>query len=147
MALAALWWPQGNAIPLKFETETVTLRTQGGDKRFQVEIARTPEQQQHGLMFRENLADDAGMLFLFRKPDVISMWMMNTLIPLDMLFINRNGVIIHIAENTTPESSDIISSEKPALAVLEIKGGGAAAHGIAVGDILDHPYFLGIVNE
>jgi uncharacterized membrane protein (UPF0127 family) len=101
---------------------------------FNVEEARTDEQQKAGLMYREELADDAGMIFIEHPPRTISMWMKNTPISLDMIFIDTDNAITKIEKNTKPESLDEISSEVPVIAVLELKGGICDAKGIKVGD-------------
>jgi uncharacterized membrane protein (UPF0127 family) len=102
--------------------------------RFTIEVARTPEQQQFGLMFRNKLAPDAGMLFVYDRPQRISMWMKNTLIPLDMIFIGADGRILNIAERCVPMSVAPIYSSDVALAVLEVNGGTAARLGLKPGD-------------
>lgn len=115
-----------------------------GDQRhnFSVEMAVTPEQRSRGLMFRRNLAPDAGMLFDYGpKPQRAMMWMRNTYIPLDMVFIDANGRIESIAERTVPFSLETISSRGPVLGVLELNGGTAARLGIAPGDLVEHPLF------
>ena len=105
-----------------------------GKHAFRVETAKTPAEQERGLMFRTELAADRGMLFPYDPPRPVSFWMKNTYIPLDMLFIRADGTIARIAENTVPESLDPVSAGEPVAAVLEIAGGNAAAQGIAVGD-------------
>ena len=123
----------------------LTIVTRAGVRHpFQLEIANTPETRSRGLMFRRELAPDRGMLFEFgqRETDV-SMWMKNTYIPLDMLFIRANGLIHHIAENTTPLSEATISSNGPVKGVLEVIGGTAKRLGIAAGDRVEHPFFRG----
>ena len=123
----------------------LTIVTRAGVRHpFQLEIANTPETRSRGLMFRRELAPDRGMLFEFgqRETDV-SMWMKNTYIPLDMLFIRANGLIHHIAENTTPLSEATISSNGPVKGVLEVIGGTARRLGIAAGDRVEHPFFRG----
>src|SRR5690606_14673611 len=118
------------------------IETAGGSRSFHVEIAKTPEQQQHGLKGRKQLADDRGMLFIYGKPSLIRMWMEETLIPLDMLFIDENGVIHHIAARAKPLSREIVAAPSPSLAVLELAGGAAGRLGIAAGDrIVMDPYF------
>jgi uncharacterized membrane protein (UPF0127 family) len=101
---------------------------------FQVEIADTPESKAQGLMFRRELAADHGMLFIFERPQRISMWMKNTPLPLDMLFIDADGVIVDLHARTVPFSLDTIASRRRALYVLEVNGGTADRLGIAVGD-------------
>ncbi len=109
---------------------------------FTIELATTPEQRAHGLMFRDNIADNHGMLFYSGKEELLSMWMKNTLAPLDMLFISGDGTILHIVRRATPESEDIISFDKPAAAVLEIKGGMADKLNIHTGDKVKHRFFV-----
>jgi uncharacterized membrane protein (UPF0127 family) len=111
---------------------TIPLTVAMADERhvFQVEVARTPEQQQQGLMFRTGLPADGGMLFPFGKPRIASFWMKNTLIPLDMIFVRADGSIDRIAENTIPESIEPVASGGEVSAVLELAGGTAARLGI-----------------
>jgi uncharacterized protein len=106
---------------------------------FQVWLADTPRRQSQGLMFVRDLPDLRGMLFVHEKPRAISMWMKNTYIPLDMVFINERGRIQQIIEQATPHSLDLIRSDKPALAVLEIAGGEARRLGIHAGQRVKHP--------
>lgn len=101
---------------------------------FTVEIARTPEQQATGLMFRSTLGEDEGMIFPFPAPRQASFWMKNTVIPLDIIFIRPDGTIESIARDTVPYSLDSVQSGEPVMAVLEIAGGRAAALGIERGD-------------
>ena len=101
---------------------------------FRVEIADNDASRERGLMFRKSLAGDAGMLFDFKSEGNVSFWMKNTLIPLDMLFIDKDGYIINLAPNATPMSEDNIPSGGPVLGVLEIRGGRAAELGIEPGD-------------
>lgn len=121
--------------------EPLVVHTHEGDKAFTVELAVTPAEQEKGLMFRTQLEEGHGMLFLFNSEENISMWMKDTLIPLDMFFINQSGVIIYIEENTTPKSQAIISPGMPVKAVLELAGGAARKYGIRVGDTLKHKSF------
>jgi uncharacterized protein len=101
---------------------------------FDVEVATTPRQQQVGEMFRKSVPPDGGMLFVWPKPQSSPMWMENTLVPLDMVFINPDGTIRSIAENTVPQSLAVIDSHGPVLATLELAGGTTALLGITVGD-------------
>lgn len=105
--------------------------TQGGKiHRFNVEVARTSEEQARGLMHRTSLPADGGMLFPFAKPKYASFWMKNTFIPLDIIFIRSDGSIDRIAENTIPESLEPVVSGGEVAAVLELAGGTAARLGI-----------------
>ena len=106
---------------------------------FKVWLADTPQRQAQGLMFVRALPDLRGMLFAYPQPKALSMWMKNTYIPLDMVFIDDHGRIQQIVEQTTPHSLDIIRSNDPALAVLEIAGGEAKRLGIHAGQRVSHP--------
>ena len=115
-------------------TQPLSIQTAHGRRHFRVEIARTPDEQERGLMFREQLAPDGGMIFPLGRPRAASFWMKNTVIPLDIVFIRANGTVARIAANATPYSLDTIDSGEPVASVLEIAGGRAAALGIAAGD-------------
>lgn len=106
----------------------------GRTHRFIVEVARTPEQQSTGLMNRQSLAPDRGMIFPYQPPRDASFWMKNTLIPLDIIFIRPDGRIARIAADTVPLSLDPVPSLEPVAAVLELAGGRAAKLGIQPGD-------------
>jgi len=110
---------------------------------FTVEVAATPDQLAQGLMYRQKLAADAGMLFDFGAPRPVSMWMKNTLIPLDMLFIAADGRVLGIAQRTVPHSQALIESPGPVKAVLELNGGTASRLGLKAGDRVVHPLFAG----
>ena len=112
----------------------LTIASKGGTHRFFVEVAVTPEQQAQGLMHRQSLAPDQGMIFPYDPPRPASFWMKNTLIPLDMIFIRPDGTIARIAENTVPMSLEPVPSLEPVSAVLEIAGGRAGELGIREGD-------------
>ncbi|HEX5079864.1 MAG TPA: DUF192 domain-containing protein [Geminicoccaceae bacterium] len=124
-----------------FERSALTIESGSGPLAFEVELAVTPEQRQRGLMFRESLDSDQGMLFDFGRSGPVTMWMRNTLISLDMLFIEADGRIARIVADTEPLSDAVISSHGPVLAVLELRGGSSAELGIAVGDQVIHPIF------
>lgn len=128
----------GAQAPVTFEESTLVIETRTGAHEFQVELAITPEQRSRGLMFRTELAPDAGMLFLGASDRVQTMWMANTVLPLDMLFIEADGTIATIAENTIPFSREIISSRRPVRAVLELNAGTVRRLGIRVGDKVVH---------
>jgi uncharacterized membrane protein (UPF0127 family) len=106
---------------------------------FQVWLADTPQRQAQGLMFVRSLPDMRGMLFVHEQLRPMSMWMKNTYIPLDMVFIDGKGRIQQIVERTTPHSLALIQSKEPALAVLEIAGGAAQRLGIRAGQQVSHP--------
>ena len=124
----------------EFPRSTLTIATAAGKSlTFQTEIARSRDQQEYGLMFRKHLADDHGMLFVEQPPTVIHMWMKNTLIPLDMVFVAPGGKIAQVAENAVPESLDIIGADQPVEGVIELAGGAAKRLGIAAGDHVTAP--------
>jgi len=117
--------------------------TKSGVQVFSVEMATTEEEKTTGLMYRKELPDGKGMLFDFSPEQQVSMWMKNTYISLDMIFIRADGRILRIAENTEPLSTRIISSGGPAKGVLEVIAGTAQKYGIAPGDRVAHPLFNG----
>ena len=109
---------------------------------FDLEIADTQAKRKKGLMYRTELAENAGMLFVYSHPQVITMWMENTYIALDMLFLDRLGQIVSISENARPLSRKVISSQEPAKYVLEVRAGTARRLGLKAGDpvLLPPPY-------
>jgi len=122
--------------------ETLSIATQGGQKQaFKVEVARNDADRAQGLMFRRSMPADQGMLFDFGRVEPVSMWMQNTYLPLDMLFIRPDGTIARIAANTEPLSTRTIPSGEPVLAVLELNAGTATKLGIKPGDRVEHPIF------
>ena len=126
---------------VSFEESPLTVDAANGQFEFLVEMAVSPAQRSQGLMFRESLAEDRGMLFDFGKPQRAMMWMRNTYVPLDMLFIDEDGQITQIAGNTQPLSDAVIASREPVRAVLELRGGVSAKLGIKPGDRVIHPLF------
>ena len=115
------------------ETAPLTIRSANGNHRFEVEIARTPQQQATGMMFRRSTPKNHGMIFPYAPPQEVAFWMRNTLIPLDMIFIRADGTIARIA-TARPLDDTPVPSGEPIVAVLEIAGGRAAALGIRPGD-------------
>ena len=136
LALALVGDPAASADP-----HTLEIVSKSGVHVFSVELAVTDEDRGRGLMFRRELPDGTGMLFDFGRDQEVAMWMKNTLIPLDMMFISAGGRIVRIAENTEPMSTRIIPSGGPVRAVLEVIGGTAKKYGIAAGDRVAHPWF------
>lgn len=125
-----------------FPESTLEIETQSGTRHtFRIELAETDPLRQRGLMFRNEMAPDAGMLFTYKRDRVISMWMANTYLPLDMLFIESDGRIFRIAENTIPLSRESISSRKRARGVLELNAGTVRRLGLSVGDRVIHERF------
>lgn len=124
-----------------FERSKLSIETAQGSHEFDIELALAPDQQSQGLMFRRELAADAGMLFFHQRERVASMWMRNTFVPLDMLFATADGKIVHIVERTVPQSLTTITAGKPVRAVLEVNAGTVRRLAIKSGDRLIHPLF------
>ena len=122
-------------------TETVAVETATGTTRFTAEIADTDALRAKGLMFRRSLAPDRAMLFDFGEPRLVSMWMKNTYIPLDMVFIRADGTVAGVARDTKPHALDVIGVDEPILGVLEVAAGTAARIGLEPGDKVRHPMF------
>ena len=129
----------GSARAASFQT--LEIATKSGVQIFTVEMATTAEEKETGLMYRKEMADGKGMLFDFSPEQQISMWMKNTYISLDMIFIRADGRILRIAGSTEPLSTKIISSGGLARGVLEVAAGTAQKYGIAPGDRVAHPLF------
>lgn len=137
--LAATGLPAAPAAA--FARSELTIATAIGRHRFTVELAQTPAERARGLMFRERMPADHGMLFDFVTEQLVSFWMKNTPLPLDMLFIDAQGVVVEIVADTVPFSEMPISSRRPVRAVLELNAGTAARLGIAPGARVLHPLF------
>jgi uncharacterized membrane protein (UPF0127 family) len=142
--LSALLAARAAAAPAaaSFEESALTVDAAEGEFEFQVEMAVSPEQRSQGLMFRESLEEDRGMLFDFGRLQPVSMWMRNTYVPLDMLFIDADGRITQIAQHTQPLSDAVVASREPVRAVLELRAGVSAKLGIKPGDRVIHPMFV-----
>lgn len=121
--------------------EPVTVAGENSVAMFTAEIADTEELRARGLMFRHILPEDRAMLFDFGKPRPVSMWMKNTIISLDMLFIRSDGTIAAIAENTVPKSLDVVSVQTPVRGVLEVTAGTVKRLGLKVNDKVYHRIF------
>ena len=132
-----------SAVAQAASIQPLEIVTRTGVQVFSVEMATTEQEKETGLMYRKELADGKGMLFDFSPEQQVSMWMKNTYISLDMIFIRADGRILRIAENTEPESTRIISSGGLAKGVLEVIAGTAKKYGIQPGDRVAHPLFNG----
>jgi len=121
--------------------EPLEIITASGTHRFSVEVMRTDEQRARGLMYRRFMPEDRGMLFDFKREEPVAMWMKNTYLSLDMIFLDRSGKVVNVAEYTEPLSERIIPSAGPVLAVLEVNAGTARRIGLKAGDRLRHPLF------
>jgi uncharacterized membrane protein (UPF0127 family) len=115
-------------------TGTLVLETASGSHRFNIEVTTNEAEREHGLMFRRSLPSDSGMLFVYDSPRPVAMWMKNTPIPLDMVFIDAFGRVHRIETRTEPFSMAPISSEGEVLAILELNAGTADAIGLKAGD-------------
>lgn len=123
------------------EKKPLTIVTATGQHKITVEVAKNRQEQATGLMFRTEIGQDEGMLFLYPRDMEITMWMKNTYIPLDMIFVKSNGRVLRVEENTVPFSERIIASGGDARAVIEMKGGSAARLGIKPGDKIEYETF------
>jgi uncharacterized membrane protein (UPF0127 family) len=139
VALFALLVPTAQAATF----EPLEIVTKSGVQVFSIEMATTEQEKETGLMYRKEVPDGKGMLFDFSPAQEVSMWMKNTYVSLDMIFIRADGRVLRIAENTEPLSTRIISSGGPAKGVLEVVAGTAKKYGIQPGDRVGHPLFNG----
>ncbi|MEO0811034.1 MAG: DUF192 domain-containing protein [Pseudomonadota bacterium] len=122
-----------------FKKDQLTLVISGKQHIIDIEIAETNHQKALGLMYRQHLAEQNGMLFTYDQPQELTMWMKNTFIPLDMIFIKAGGIVHRIEANTEPLSETIIASNGNVVAVLELAGGVARRLGLKKGDQVLHP--------
>ncbi|WP_118134356.1 DUF192 domain-containing protein [Oceanicella sp. SM1341] len=141
VAAAALCTGLAGPLLAACNPATADLRGGFGTVRFSVELADDAEERARGLMFRESMPKFSGMLFVYDRAEEASFWMKNTLIPLDMLFLDATGTVRHIHSEAVPGDLTPIPSGGPALAVLEINGGLAARLGLKEGDVMRHPAF------
>ena len=118
---------------------TLTLETASGPHQFNVEVASTPQERERGLMLRTSLPAESGMLFLYETPQPIAMWMKNTIIPLDMIFIDAWGKVNRIESNAEPFSLDPIPSDGDVIGILEVNAGVAEKIGLKTGDKVIYP--------
>ena len=128
-------------VSASVKSELSIITSNGSRHNFLVEVARTEEEKKIGLMFRKTLAKNAGMLFLYKREALRLMWMKNTFIPLDILFIDKKGVIKRVVKRTVPHSLATISSRQSVLAVLELRGGITSSLDIKKGDRIEYPAF------
>ena len=133
------------AMLLPVDPTPLTIETSGGDVKLDIEIARTSAEHGMGLMYRDRLPENHGMLFVFEDKDILNFWMHNTPQPLDIIFITEEGIIATIKPGAA-KSDDLISSEVPALYVLELASGEAARLNLAKGDKMLHPAILPVAK-
>lgn len=129
------------AAQAECRADRVDLKNDQTQVRFDIELAQTPQERSRGLMFRENLPRGAGMLFVFDPPQPVAFWMKNTLIPLDMIFSDRSGMVTHVHEGAIPGDLTPIEGGDSVYAVLEINAGLSARYGIRPGTQLRHEIF------
>ena len=139
--LAACAAPAGTGAQPALPKSELSIETAAGPVAFTVELADEPREIQTGMMFRRSIGEREGMLFDIGRPRVTVFWMRNTLIPLDIIFIDEGGQIIDIAANATPLSEEPLYPRGPARGVLEIGGGRAAELGIENGNLVRHVIF------
>lgn len=125
----------------KMRRETLVLATATGEHVIDVEVAETPREKEVGLMFRRSVPQGTGMLFPYEGAQEVTMWMRNTFVPLDMIFIRADGVVHRIEARTEPLSERTIASQGPVTAVLELAGGEAERLGVKPGDRVLHAHF------
>ncbi|MER9948784.1 DUF192 domain-containing protein [Mesorhizobium sp. M0047] len=126
------------AMILAVDPTPLVVVTKGGDRSFSIEIADTDPEREAGLMYRQDMPDDHGMLFVFEMPQQVNFWMRNTPMPLDLIFVGQDGKIRAIKRGE-PQSDAVISPGVPVRFVLELKAGTAASNGIEYGDLVRHP--------
>jgi uncharacterized protein len=140
LLLAALW--AALSLPADaMRRETLTLVTAQGPREINIEVTETMAEMQKGLMFRTHLDENAGMLFVYDRPQEVGMWMENTHIPLDMVFIRADGIVHRIQAWTEPFSRETIGSRGNVIACLELAGGAAERMGLKAGDRVEHSAF------
>ncbi len=139
IGICLLW--AGQAAAEVCANDRVSLRGDWGQAEFSVEIVDTPETRARGLMYRQQMARRAGMLFIYETPRIASFWMKNTLIPLDMLFADKSGRITRVHHQAIPGDLTSIDGGANVYAVLEINGGLAKSYGIMTGSVMRHPAF------
>jgi uncharacterized protein len=130
-----------SAVAQSMRRDTLKLKTDRGEAVLDIEVAETPEQQMRGLMFRRALPENYGMLFPYNPPRNITMWMKNTYVSLDMVFIKPDGRVHRIEYGATPHSEDTIEAGAACAAVLELPAGAANRYGLKPGDLVIHTLF------
>ena len=131
-------------VPAQADLEPLTIRTADGREiNYQVEIANTDASRRRGLMYRKEMPSNHGMLLDFGAPSKVSIWMKNTFLPLDIIYIDEDGVIAKIVTGATPMTTALMNSDTRVRAVLELNAGQVDYHGVAAGDMVEHPAFSG----
>jgi uncharacterized protein len=138
-----MWWVSfaiaGDAMNFDVDPSPLSITTSNANVAYNLEIADTDLERSAGLMFRQDFPKDRAMLFDFGQTRAVAMWMKNTPLPLDMLFVDATGLVVGVAQNTVPQSLDVISAPGPIRYVVELNAGQAAANSIEPGARLVHP--------
>ncbi len=121
--------------------EPLTIDTASGPHRFKVEVMRTEPERERGLMYRKTMPRDHGMLFEYQAEQPVAFWMHNTYLPLDLIFIGKDGRVVNVARDAKPMDDSLIPSAGPALGVLELDAGSAKAIDLKAGDVVHHKMF------
>lgn len=135
--------PESARSEMKMRRDTLILHTASGAHRISIEVPESDREKSYGLMFRRSIGDDEGMLFPYPTAHEITMWMRNTYISLDMIFIRADGIVHRIETDTEPLSERVIASEGDVTGVLEMKAGSARRLGLKPGDRVEHAHFKG----
>ena len=139
LALITTLWAGGAWA--ECQPERVDLKNDAAHVRFDVELALTPQDRSRGLMFRESMPSRAGMLFVYERPQAVSFWMKNTLIPLDMIFLDQTGTVVHVHQGAVPGDLTPIEGGDDVFAVLEINAGLSSRYSIRTGTVMRHEIF------
>ncbi len=134
---------QEEPMRVPVDAQALKIQTASGEKSFGLEIADTDQKRSAGLMYRKDFPADRAMIFVFGEERPVMMWMANTPLPLDMLFVRNDGSIVRVAENTVPFSKDIVASGESVAFVIEVNAGIAAKLGIKAGDTVKHRIICG----
>jgi uncharacterized protein len=132
---------------LPLDSQPLVIASAGGPKSYKVEIADEASERAVGMMFREAAPRDRAMLFVFGQSRVVTMWMRNTFVPLDIIFIGEDGRIVKISPNAVPRSEEFIGSDAPVRFALELAAGQAARDGLRVGDLVQHHAMTGPLSK
>lgn len=138
-ALIVLVWAGG--VMAQCRPDRVELKNDQLQIRFDIELADTPQKRSRGLMFRDTMPSRSGMLFVYDRPQPVAFWMKNTLIPLDMIFVDRTGTVTRVHKDAVPGDLTSIEGGDGVFAVLEINAGLSARYGIAPGTLMRHEVF------
>ena len=140
-AFALVFLASNLAAHAEAPLEPLTIDTASGPHRFKVEVMRTEPERERGLMYRKTMPRDHGMLFEYQAEQPVAFWMHNTYLPLDLIFIGKDGRVVNVARDAKPMDDSLIPSAGPALGVLELDAGSAKAIDLKAGDVVHHKMF------